>query len=188
MHSSRALVLLSILGLVACGSSEPRPAVTQTTSATIEARAQAAQAQTERDDARAQLKNQHEMFLKQANVRTAMDVQAKKNRDDLATKAWNALDNADDELLPLKEKAARAALGERERVEAVVDEALKKKGHVKANLKALSCDEVADWAAFQAQTEQAITALDEAVKVARAQVGTVAVEETETKSKAKAKR
>jgi hypothetical protein len=90
--------------------------------------------------------------LEQRRAAEALDRQ---ERDELATKAWNAIDNADHELTHIRDVSSGA-----------VEEALKREGHVKANLKTLTCAQVLDWTTFKAQTEQAIVALDDAVRKA----------------------
>lgn len=172
--TKRSAVLIVALALGACGGVEPRPGITEITSAKLDAqRSEAAQVARERDEARANLAAEKALVQQQATQRAAADAASRKARDELATKAWNALDNADDELLPLKEKASSASASNRAQVEAVVDEAMKKKGHVKANLKALTTEQPMEWENFKTQTEQAITALDEAVRAARAQLTTL---------------
>lgn len=163
--------------LTGCGSSEAQVSVTEVTAARAETRRVAAErnrAIAERDAAHRALAGERVGVAQQVQQRMALDLAQWKERDELATKAWNALDLADEELAPLKARAAALTGEERERAEAAIAEASKKAGHIKANLKALTCDESLAWGTFKPQTEEAIRGLELAVRRARVELGAVA--------------
>lgn len=167
-------IALGIGALAAACGREPVVPATETTSAPMTTTSEAEQSkieiarlERERNEARQRVADELQRNEEQAK-KLAAEVEAKRDRADLAQLASSKVEAAEAELKALEKKAARAPAKTRLKMEKSMGEIRDKLANAQAQARQIGMDHGAAWSSFKTGVETAISDLDRAVRSANA--------------------
>ena len=178
MSPTRHVKLGILLGIgalaVACGGRESVMPATETTSARIPAtsseaeqsRLEIARLERERNEARERVADELQRNELQAQ-KLASELEARRDRIDLAQVASSKVDAAEAELKALEKKAARAPLKARLKLEKSLLSVREKLAIAQSNARQVGLDHGAAWSSFKAGVEASLSDLEKEIRSAR---------------------
>lgn len=158
---------------VACGGRDPVMPATETTSAQIgttpeaeQSRIEIARLERERNEARERVADELQRNELQAK-KLATELEAKKERVDLAQLASSKIEAAEAEIKAIEMKAARAPMKARLKLDKSLITVREKLATAQAHARQIGLDHGAAWSSFKVGVETAISDLDRELANAR---------------------
>jgi hypothetical protein len=147
---------------VGCARRHPAQAPTETTSArvaTFVPQAEAEQLRRERDALR-----EEKARSDQQAVRLRAEMQTTMEREELTTRGWTAIENAETELKSLRQQAATAPPARRQELDRKMASISANVTVVRHDLRLVPSASTGSWTAFKTKATSAVDALERAVR------------------------